>query len=119
VLGREHHVGRAEQRVGPRREDAQLDAAAAFAPITYTIVPQGTQTRIGIDRDEDGYYDADETDACSDPADVLSTPLNSRCPGQCVADITGPSGTPDGVVDAQDYLRLIGQWGTPGNCPAP
>jgi len=30
--------------------------------LTFTCVPPGTGTRIGIDRDEDGVYDADETD---------------------------------------------------------
>jgi YVTN family beta-propeller protein len=100
---------------------AQLDAAAAAGhPITYTLVPTGTQTRIGIDRDEDGYLDGDEADACSDPADAQSTPLNAVCPGQCPADVTGPGDQPDGNVDALDFLALIGEWGTScaGGCTA-
>jgi glucose/arabinose dehydrogenase len=40
-------------------------------------------------------------DPCAEPA--------------CAADITGPGGGPDGVVDALDLLRLISQWGSPCN----
>lgn len=42
--------------------------------VTYTVVPVGTETRLGIDRDEDGFFDHDEVDACSDPADAQSVP---------------------------------------------
>jgi hypothetical protein len=41
---------------------------------TYTCVPPGSGERIGVDRDEDGFYDRDELDAGSDPADPASTP---------------------------------------------
>jgi hypothetical protein len=37
----------------------------------------------------------------------------------CAADITGPDGSPDGNVDALDFLLLISQWGSPGNCAMP
>lgn len=46
--------------------DAQVATAAlrggagAGAEITFTVVPLGTQVRIGIDRDADGIYDGDE-----------------------------------------------------------
>ncbi len=54
---------------------AQLQAAAQpGSELTYTLVPLGSQVRIGIDRDLDGYYDRDELDAGSDPADPDSTP---------------------------------------------
>jgi YVTN family beta-propeller protein len=45
---------------------AQLLALAApGGELTYTVVPAGTQTRIGIDRDEDGTFDRDQADlAC-------------------------------------------------------
>ena len=57
--------------------DAALRALAATAgqELTYTCVPPGSGTRAGIDRDEDGYFDRDEIDAGSDPADAASTPL--------------------------------------------
>jgi len=44
--------------------------------LVFTIVPFGSATRIGIDRDEDGALDGDERDACSDPADPSVVPGN-------------------------------------------
>ena len=64
-----------------RARDAPLTDAALRAPrdragqeLTYTCVPPGSGERIGIDRDEDGFFDRDELDAGSDPADPASTP---------------------------------------------
>lgn len=48
--------------------------AAAGSELTYTVVPFGSQTRIGIDRDLDGALDRDELDAGTDPADPTSKP---------------------------------------------
>lgn len=53
---------------------ALRNLAGAGAELTYTGVPPGCGTRIGIDRDQDGYGDRTEIDAGSDPADPLSTP---------------------------------------------
>jgi DNA-binding beta-propeller fold protein YncE len=57
---------------------AEVDLRAlALVPgqeLTYTCVPPGSGTRIGVDRDEDGFFDRDELDAGSDPADPGSTP---------------------------------------------
>ena len=47
-------------------------AAGSGNELTWTIVPRGTQTRIGIDRDLDGCLDRDELDGGSDPADPSS-----------------------------------------------
>src|SRR5262249_55945137 len=57
--------------------DAALRAQASTPgqELTYTCVPPGSGTRAGIDRDEDGFYDRDELDTGSDPADPNSTPL--------------------------------------------
>jgi hypothetical protein len=46
----------------------------AGSELTFTVVPAGTETRIGTDRDEDGVLDRDELDACSDPASSASVP---------------------------------------------
>jgi hypothetical protein len=56
--------------------DAQLRMVAATPgqALTYTCVPPGSGERIGVDRDEDGFYDRDEIDGGSDPADPSSTP---------------------------------------------
>ncbi len=50
-------------------------SSSAGSELTFTVVPQGTALRIGIDRDEDGALDRDELDACSDPADATSVPV--------------------------------------------
>jgi hypothetical protein len=49
-------------------------AATAGQELTYTCVPPGNGARIGVDRDEDGFFDLTETEASSDPADPLSSP---------------------------------------------
>jgi hypothetical protein len=56
--------------------DAQLRLIAAVPgqALTYTCVPPGSGERIGVDRDEDGFFDRDEIDGGSDPADPSSTP---------------------------------------------
>jgi hypothetical protein len=59
---------------------ALLDAAAIASELTYTLVPKGTEQRIGIDEDEDGFFDSDERDAGTDPADPLSRPAINRAP---------------------------------------
>jgi hypothetical protein len=70
---------------GSFRNDRTTDAALTDAPLraqagsagqerTYHCVPPGSGLRIGLDRDEDGFFDRDELDAGSDPADASSTP---------------------------------------------
>lgn len=56
--------------------DAALRAFANTAgqELTYTCVPPGSGTRIGVDRDEDGFFDRDELDAGADPSDPGDTP---------------------------------------------
>src|SRR6185503_11171642 len=62
-------------RLAQTNTDAELRLAAAGGEErTYMCVPPGSGPRIGIDRDEDGFYDSDEIDAGSDPADPSSTP---------------------------------------------
>ena len=60
----------------PELGDAALRALAT-APgraFTYTAVPPGTGTRVGIDRDADGFPDLTEEDEDSNPEDPFSTP---------------------------------------------
>jgi len=55
----------------PAISDATLrgQATAAGQERTYLCVPLGSGSRVGVDRDEDGFFDRDELDAGSDPAD--------------------------------------------------
>jgi DNA-binding beta-propeller fold protein YncE len=50
--------------------------AAVGSELTYTVVPRDSGKRIGVDRDEDGYFDRDELDFGSDPANALSLATN-------------------------------------------
>jgi hypothetical protein len=85
---------------------ALLALAAQGSELTYTLVPIGTRTRLGIDRDLDGFRDRDELDAGSDPSDPTSVP------GGCEADISPEGG--DGFVNGQDLAFLLSTWGAPG-----
>ena len=90
------------------RTPAQLIAASGpGSELTYTLVPAGLQVRLGVDRDEDGYFDRDEIDAGSDPADAASIPTTN-----CVGDIAPLGG--DGQVSGADISVLLGLWGGPG-----
>jgi hypothetical protein len=60
--------------------EALQAAAATASELTYTLVPKGTEQRIGIDEDEDGFLDRDERDAGTDPADPFSRPAINRGP---------------------------------------
>jgi hypothetical protein len=67
---------RSDRQLLPPIPDAALQLVATYLdlPVTYTCVPLGSGTRIGVDRDGDGFWDGDERDAHSDPADPSSTP---------------------------------------------
>ncbi|NNM27398.1 MAG: hypothetical protein HKO59_15695 [Phycisphaerales bacterium] len=86
--------------------------AAPGAEMTYTIVPLGSETRIGLDRDEDGFFDRDEIDACTDPADPASFPGGGPTECDCPADIDG-----SGDVGFTDLLQVLSVWGVCGGCP--
>ena len=96
-------------RQGQMISSASLAAAAAAgAESTWTVVPAGSQTRLGVDRDLDGFFDRDELDAGSDPDDAASVPT----PG-CDGDSNG-----DGRTDAADLsvlLATFGQAAAPGS----
>lgn len=60
----------------PLLTDGQLRSIAGTSGnfLTYTCAPPGSGTRMGVDRDEDGFLDQDEVDSGSNPADPLSIP---------------------------------------------
>ncbi|MBL8856932.1 MAG: hypothetical protein JNL28_00285 [Planctomycetes bacterium] len=62
-------------RVGETFTTSQLTSgASAGAEMTFTVVPKGTETRLGNDRDLDGWRDRDEIDLGSDPGDAALFP---------------------------------------------
>ena len=57
-----------------------LAFAGPGTEITFTAVVKGCETRIGVDRDNDGFYDREEVDSGTDPADPLSFPATLEVP---------------------------------------
>lgn len=51
-----------------------LQLAQPGAELTFTAVPFGSEWRVGVDRDRDGFLNRDELDAGSDPADCGDVP---------------------------------------------
>jgi hypothetical protein len=96
----------------------ELDAGSGpGTEMTYTLVPRGDLdamlVRLGVDRDGDTFFDADEIDACKDPADPSSFPGDGEptiC--DCPADLDG-----SGDVGFSDILAIIGAWGPCVGCP--
>lgn len=101
VGGGMHQSDRAAEVVS----DASLRASAtAGNELTWMLVPIGTQRRIGVDRDADGFLDRDEIDSGSDPADPASIP-----PPLCLGDADG-----DRIVTFADLTSVLSNWGGPG-----
>ncbi len=97
-------------RAAETASHAALFAAAAVGEeLTFTLVPSGSEWRIGIDRDLDGFFDRDELDGGSDPADPDQVPRDPCA----AADLDGSGG-----VDAADLALLLGAWGPSPDHPA-
>lgn len=80
---------------------AQLTtSAAAGHEIVFSIVPNGMQARLGVDRDLDTFYDFDEISVCSDPADASVFPGSRGS-----VDVNG-----DGVVGVPDIFEFLNRW---------
>jgi YVTN family beta-propeller protein len=62
------------QSESPSTTTALVALASTAHELTVTGVPPGSGQRMGIDRDRDGYLDADELVAGSDPGDPASIP---------------------------------------------
>ena len=103
LVGGSFQSDRAAETLSPA---ALLALSGPGSELTYTLVPAGTERRIGIDRDRDGHLDRDELDAGADPADPASFP------GLCVADLAPAGG--DGRVDGADLAFVLAQWGASG-----
>ncbi len=91
--------------LGEALSPAALRASASpVSPLWFTLVPAGSQTRLGIDRDGDGFLDRDEIVARSDPSDPNSVP-GPACPG----DLNG-----DRVVNFGDLNAVLTSFGLVG-----
>ncbi|HTE05723.1 MAG TPA: YncE family protein, partial [Planctomycetota bacterium] len=95
-------------RVTQTLSTAALQAgAAAGSELTFTAVPAGTQTRLGVDRDLDGVFDRDELDGCADPADAGSKPGTWNDLGHALAGTVGfPSLMGCGTLAGGDPVTL-------------
>ncbi len=96
---------------------AALQALAAPGnEMTYTVVPEGSETRIGIDRDLDGCLDGDEGVTCDCLADLDGSGsvdgtdadlfLDAFALGLDEADVDG-----NGFVNGQDFDRFVERFG--------
>lgn len=106
------HMYRSDTASEPLISHADLvllaqDSTQPDNSLTFTVVPDGTGDRIGIDRDEDGALDYDELhDPCgADWADPASTPR------ECVADVNQ-----DGQLSPADYHAWILAFNTQQIC---
>jgi DNA-binding beta-propeller fold protein YncE len=74
------YVGRGQfqpdRRLAPLISDwiLRMQALAPGGELTYTCTPPGSGERMGLDRDQDGFFDSDETTAGSRPDDPASRP---------------------------------------------
>lgn len=85
-------------RLAETMSAAQLRALATTAgqEITWTCVPPGSGERAGVDRDQDTFYDRDELDGGTDPANGFSSPISSPTP----VPIAEPTPTPRPIATA-------------------
>ncbi len=101
---------------------ALLASATTGGELTYTVVPLGTQNRIGIDRDNDMWFDGDEITVCSDPANPNQFPgsassldqngdlvINSQDFFEFITDFFAASAdfNADGVTNSQDFFDFL------------
>ena len=109
---------RSDRAAEPALTDAALRALASTdgQELTYTCAPPGSGVRMALDRDDDGFFDRDEIDAGSDPADPADTPNGTPTPTStpsptptvtstphvCIGDCNG-----DGTVTVDELIRGV------------
>ncbi|HEX6883342.1 MAG TPA: hypothetical protein VF530_08170 [Planctomycetota bacterium] len=71
----------ADRRIETLSRAALEGLAGTGAELTFTVVPEVSERRIGVDRDRDGWYDRDELDRGTDPADPEDHPRALFVPG--------------------------------------
>jgi DNA-binding beta-propeller fold protein YncE len=104
-----------------RNDDAPVSDASvrAFAStpgqeLTYTCVPPGSGVRVGVDRDEDGYFDRSEIEGGSNPADP-SSPL---CASGSLIDEAKLRVSHNASPAGDEKLILKGEWQMTTQTPA-
>jgi DNA-binding beta-propeller fold protein YncE len=81
-----------DRAVEPATTTAALIASASAGhEVTFTGVLFGTETRLGIDRDEDSYLDRDELDQGFDPGDPQSHPGRATDSPVLLTSVSAPS----------------------------
>jgi hypothetical protein len=113
-------------RAGESYTAAQLQALAHLgSELTYTVVPKNTETRIGIDRDENGVLDRDQMDLecyanCdgSHAAPILNVNdfscfLNKFAVGDPTANCDGSTAPP--VLNVNDFSCFMNRFAA--GCP--
>jgi hypothetical protein len=85
---------------------ALLASASAGHEVTFTGVLLGTETRLGIDRDEDGWPDRDELDHGFDPGDPNSHPGRGMDSPVLLTSIAGPALWNEGANPASIESRI-------------
>src|SRR5262249_20261175 len=89
------------------------NAAGAGSELTWTVVPEIAERRIGVDRDSDGFLDRDEIDVGADPADPQSFPGGAGV-AFCFGDGNGtdcPCGNSSPTADHAGCLNSLGTGG--------
>ncbi len=84
-------------------------AATAGQELTYTCVPPGSGQRVGVDRDQDGFFDQDEIDAGSDPADPFSTPGGASTTSTSTSSTVPPPPTTSSTIPGLQGQAILGK----------
>jgi sugar lactone lactonase YvrE len=81
-------------------------AGSAGQEVTFTCVPPGSGIRMGLDRDLDGFFDTDEIDAGSDPADPSSVPGGSTTTTTTTTPVTTSTSSSSTTLPSSGPVRI-------------
>jgi hypothetical protein len=114
-------VGFQSDRQSQLLSPTQVQALAhSGSELTYTVVPKGSETRIGVDRDQNGVFDRDQADiACyancdgSHAAPILNVNdfqcfLNNYAAANASANCDGSTVPP--VLNVNDFQCFVNKY---------